>query len=79
MTKCTDGVTLEVYQRTKNWQSAQISIQVLDLIFWLFGFEVWIVSGNSNLTACLYMYQNYQLFIDNKSHPSVAQSLLYHD
>lgn len=45
MTKCTDGVTLEVYQHTKNWQLAQISIQVLDLIFWLFGFEVWIVSG----------------------------------
>lgn len=45
MTKCIASVTLEVYQRTKNWQSAQISIQVLDLIFWLFGFEVWIVGG----------------------------------
>ena len=69
MTKYTDGVTLEVYQRTKNWQSAQISRQVLDLIFWLFGFEIWIVSGKSKLTACLYMHQNNQLFINNKSHP----------
>ena len=56
MTKCTDDVTHEVYQRTKNWQSAQISRQVLDLIFWLFGFEVWIGSGKSKLTACLYMH-----------------------